>query len=73
MTSVAKTAVCNACGLDFDRNRMVTKRVQYRTWGPNGRTVRLRTVSHLCMLCASSEDDWNKESHSRVKERPAGA
>ncbi len=54
----AQTNACSSCGREVAEGAFAVKRVDYRTPGPRGRVLRVRTVAHLCVDCVEHDTEW---------------
>lgn len=52
---------CTVCKLVKPKEEVLRKIVNFRQPWAGGRTVKSRTVSHICAECRAKDPDWNRE------------
>lgn len=60
---------CTRCGAKPGRNRLVAKKVLFTEMGAGAKTLRARTVDHLCVPCTKKDEVYNMEPYVPVSEK----
>jgi hypothetical protein len=60
---------CTNCGAMPGRDRLVAKKVLFTGMGAGAKTLRARTVAHLCVTCTKKDEVYNMEPYVAVSEK----
>lgn len=56
--------VCSMCKTDTPRDDLTAKIATFKKIGPQGKTIRTRTVAWLCPFCLVNDKHWKIEKYN---------
>lgn len=60
---------CTNCGAMPGRDMLVAKKVLFTGMGAGAKTIRARTVAHLCVPCTKKDEVFNMEPYVPVADK----